>query len=491
MLPQAVSKDNTTTSASVSPGFANVGQAVTFTATVTANAPGAGTPTGTVNFYETSTSTDLTPGGVALSSGTTTFSTTSLAAGSHIIRATYSGDANFLTSTGSTGTVTIGQTIFVLDPSAGGALSLSGNASIKIGGGVYVDSSSSSALSASGNASVKASLIDVHGGVQKSGNASFSPAPTMGVATVTDPLASLAEPSTSGMTNYGSESLSGNSSATIKPGIYIGITLSGNASLTMNSGTYIIEGGGFSISGNASVKGSGVLIVNAGSDYPSTGGTYGSITLSGNGSYNLSPPTTGTYAGIVIFQTRENSKALTISGNASGMTGTIYAPAAALSESGNSQLNAALIVDTLAISGNGVANVATLDSPSGTVAYTPAQIRDAYGINMLTQDGTGQTIAIVDAYDDPAIYAALDAFDSQFGLTGSGPSLYAQYGPASSFLTVLNQSGQSTSLPSTDPNGPGSDNWEVEEALDVEWAHAIAPGRRSSWSRPIASRCPT
>ncbi len=77
------------------------------------------------------------------------------------------------------------------------------------------------------------------------------------------------------------------------------------------------------------------MIVNAGSKYPTTGGTYGSITLSGNGSYNLSPPTTGTYAGIVIFQTRDNSKALTLSGNASGMTGTIYAPAAQLAESGN------------------------------------------------------------------------------------------------------------------------------------------------------------
>ena len=125
-----------------------------------------------------------------------------------------------------------------------------------------------------------------------------------------------------------------------------------------------------------------------------------------------------------------------------------------------------------------MANVVTLDSPSGTVAYTPAQIRDAYGINALSLDGTGQTIAIVDAYDDPNIFQALDAFDSQFGLTDSGPSLYAQYGPASSFLTVLNQYGQATSLPSTDPNGPGTDNWEVEEALDVEWAHAIAPGRQ-------------
>ena len=129
--------------------------------------------------------------------------------------------------------------------------------------------------------------------------------------------------------------------------------------------------------------------------------------------------------------------------------------------------------------------------PSGTVAYTPAQIRDAYGINDLSEDGTGETIAIVDAYDDPDIFQAVDLFDSQFGATDSGPTLYDQYGPAASFLTVLNQSGQTTSLPSTDPSGVGTDNWEVEEELDVEWAHAMAPGRRSSWSRPTASRSPT
>ena len=144
-----------------------------------------------------------------------------------------------------------------------------------------------------------------------------------------------------------------------------------------------------------------------------------------NGSYNLTPTTGGTYAGIVIFQTRDNSKALTVSGNASGMTGTIYASKAQLNESGNAELNAALIVDTLTISGNGVSNVVALNAPSGTVAYTPAQIRDAYGINALSLDGTGQTIAIVDAYDDPNIDQALDAFDSQFGLTDSGPSMYA------------------------------------------------------------------
>ena len=44
---------------------------------------------------------------------------------------------------------------------------------------------------------------------------------------------------------------------------------------------------------------------------------------------------------------------MTVTGNASGITGTIYAPGAALSESGNGAINASLIVDTITISGNG------------------------------------------------------------------------------------------------------------------------------------------
>ena len=70
------------------------------------------------------------------------------------------------------------------------------------------------------------------------------------------------------------------------------------------------------MSGNASVTGSGVTIVNAGGKFPSSGGTFGAISFSGNGSTNLSPATTGTYAGIVIFQPPDNSQALTASGDA-------------------------------------------------------------------------------------------------------------------------------------------------------------------------------
>src|ERR1700677_2579660 len=54
-------------------------------------------------------------------------------------------------------------------------------------------------------------------------------------------------------------------------------------------------------------------------------------------------------------------------------------------------------------------------------ALTPTQMRAAYGIGNIafggiTGDGTGQTIAIVDAYDDPNAASDLHAFDQEYGL---------------------------------------------------------------------------
>ena len=114
------------------------------------------------------------------------------------------------------------------------------------------------------------------------------------------------------------------------------------------------------------------------------------------------------------------------------------------------------------------------------VGYEPQQIQTAYGVNQIkfggiTGDGTGQTIAIVDAYDDPAFldstntkYSSSDLaqFDAQLGL------------PDPPSFTKFNQSGSTSNLPGTDPAGAGNlnGNWEIEEALDFEWAHSLAPG---------------
>jgi hypothetical protein len=243
--------------------------------------------------------------------------------------------------------------LIVLNATANGALSLSSTATINVPGSVVVDSSSKTALTESGSASIKAASIDVVGGVSTSGTATLSPAPTTGVAVVPDPLASLAAPSTTGLTNYGAVNYS-SGTHTLNPGTYTSIAASGTAtSVTLNPGIYILEGGGLSISGTAVVSGNGVMLYNTSSKYPGSGGSYGSIALSG-GTLNLTAATTGSYAGVVIFQDRSNTKSLKLSGSAlvEGTGNIVYVPDALVSLSNSANLQGALVVGTLSMSGN-------------------------------------------------------------------------------------------------------------------------------------------
>jgi len=95
----------TTTSVTAAPNPASLGESVTLTATV-APASGTGTPTGTVTFYDGTTSL----GTGTLSSGTATYSTSSLAVGTHSITASYGGDTSNEASTSSAVTVTVTPT---------------------------------------------------------------------------------------------------------------------------------------------------------------------------------------------------------------------------------------------------------------------------------------------------------------------------------------------------------------------------------------------
>lgn len=102
------------------------------------------------------------------------------------------------------------------------------------------------------------------------------------------------------------------------------------------------------------------------------------------------------------------------------------------------------------------------------LGYTPQQIRHAYGFDGISfgavpGDGRGQTIAIIDPYNDPNIRADLQAFDRQFGL------------PDPPNFVKLNENG--AIIPDGEvPGIPDDVSASVEMALDVEWAHAIAPG---------------
>jgi hypothetical protein len=104
VVTQTVNADPTTTTVKSSAATAVFGQSVTLTATVTANSPGSGTPTGTVTFFDGNT--PLGPGTLN-SSGKATFVTSSLPLGSNSITAVYNGSGNYLSSPSGTLTETI------------------------------------------------------------------------------------------------------------------------------------------------------------------------------------------------------------------------------------------------------------------------------------------------------------------------------------------------------------------------------------------------
>lgn len=96
--------------------------------------------------------------------------------------------------------------------------------------------------------------------------------------------------------------------------------------------------------------------------------------------------------------------------------------------------------------------------PAG--GLTPADL--ATGYSLTTTGGSGQTVAVVDAYNDPNINADLQTFDSKYGL--------ATCSTTSGCLRVVNQSG-GTTPPANDAQG-----WSVEESLDVEAVHSVCQG---------------
>lgn len=99
-------------------------------------------------------------------------------------------------------------------------------------------------------------------------------------------------------------------------------------------------------------------------------------------------------------------------------------------------------------------NVPTI-APTGMV---PATILKYYGFDQLPNQGEGRTIAIVDAFDNPNVEQDLAVFSQTFNL----PPCTTANG---CFKKVFSGGSQP----------PGDTGWGVEIALDVQWAHAIAP----------------
>ena len=187
---------------------------------------------------------------------------------------------------------------------------------INVSGGATINSPTTPAATLSNNAQLNVGgqiyTPDPSGAIATSTGASVSTSPQSGSAI--DPYRNLPLPSGSG----GSES--GTNPIVFSQGTYGSIDLSGTQQGILNPGTYIV--GGLNLSGNATLTSAdgGVLI------YVSSG----TVSVTGSAVLTLTAQTSGSYAGVALWQDQSDGNTLTLSSSSTNSTisGAVYAPAA-------------------------------------------------------------------------------------------------------------------------------------------------------------------
>lgn len=203
--------------------------------------------------------------------------------------------------------------VLALDPTASKAALFAGSTTVKLTGcSVMANSLAADAVTTQGSAQVTADCLISAGGVQTNGGVTLTKcaAPVTHAPPVADPFRNLVQPTPSGGCLNGAGGM-------LQPGRYCsGLNLSGN--VTLASGVYILSDD-FKINGNANVSGAGVTIY-------LTNGAH--VHFNGNSTIQLSAPTSGTYAGMLMMGDRANTAGRNvINGNASSkLTGALYFP---------------------------------------------------------------------------------------------------------------------------------------------------------------------
>lgn len=203
--------------------------------------------------------------------------------------------------------------ILALDPSAADAAQVTGSGILTLQGcSVMSNSLSNQALSVQGSGRLTAPCVISAGGVSLTANATLTECagPITQAPRASDPYADLPVPPTTGP-------CADDSSASLSPGIYCsGLSLSGTVSLA--PGVYVIKGGDLNFGSHANITGSGVTFYLVGSSR---------LSMNSNGHETISAPTTGTYAGMLMFGDRTNVGGQTnkLNGDATtSLTGAFY-----------------------------------------------------------------------------------------------------------------------------------------------------------------------
>lgn len=251
--------------------------------------------------------------------------------------------------------------VLALNRTASGAISGQGTTNVALNAcSLLANSKNASAVSMGGTSSLSAASVSVVGGVSGADHITTTDGVRTGTRSFPDPYSKLSTPPFSGcaQTNY-----IGKGRQTIGPGVYCGgMKINAGANITLSPGVYILDGGGFSVNGGATVAGDGVTLILT----SSTGSHYATASINGGAIINITAPTSGPMEGVVLYADRNApvGASITLNGGSSqNFAGAIYAPTGALSYSGGALNNndcLQLVADTIAFTGNsGLANNCT------------------------------------------------------------------------------------------------------------------------------------
>jgi hypothetical protein len=243
--------------------------------------------------------------------------------------------------------------VLSLNKHSGSATAGQGSTAVVLDGcSLYDNSDSTTALSVGGSAHITAYSAGVVGNVTGASNITTTQGIRTGMGEVYDPYVDSSFPVPGACT---SQNFKAKDTITIDPGVYCdGISLNAGANVTLNPGIYYLDCGNLSVNGGATLSGSEVTLVFTSKNRSS----FATASINGNATINLTPPKTGSTAGIVMFGDRNMPVGTAFKFNG-GVTqylgGAVYLPKGAVDFSGgvNSGTNCTqLIGDTVSFTGN-------------------------------------------------------------------------------------------------------------------------------------------
>lgn len=277
---------------------------------------------------------------------------------------------------------TVSSCVLALTTANTTGINVSGSANVNSPNcGFFSDAAGTSSASLCGSSSVTAPSFGTVGGISIGCRASFTGAQETDQSPISDPLP-LLQPPTPGTCN--SQNMFGGGFVSLSPGTYCGgLTINANSQVSFQPGTYIITNGNFTINGNTTIESADGVTFYLG------GTTPGGINWSGNTASNvmISAPTSGPYAGILVYQDRSATAANQITGNTNlELNGTLYFPSSSFQIIGNATTG-----ETVAATepGDGI------DIVAKTVSVTGNATLDTGNPSAIGATGAGSQISLL------------------------------------------------------------------------------------------------